>query len=80
MWYSILDAESDLLDKCVRCKHQKVDHDRSATRDKMRRNIPSIGDDAKELIKGRIDKIERLSENDFELLIRMLTDLHNRKN
>jgi voltage-gated potassium channel len=46
---------------------------------KMRRNIPSIGDDAKELIKGRIDKIERLSENDFELLIRMLTDLHNRR-
>ena len=34
-WTS-LDVESDFLDKCVRCKHQKVDHDRSASRDKMK--------------------------------------------
>lgn len=46
---------------------------------KLKKSTPSIGDDAKELIKGRIDKIERLSQNDFELLIRMLTDLHDRK-
>jgi voltage-gated potassium channel len=46
---------------------------------KLKKSTPSIGDDAKELIKGRIDKIERLSQNDFELLIRMLTDLHGRK-
>jgi voltage-gated potassium channel len=45
---------------------------------KLKKSTPSIGDDAKELIKGRIDKIERLSQNDFELLIRMLTDLHDR--
>lgn len=35
-WCIPLDVESDFLDKCVRCKHQKVDHDRSATRDKMK--------------------------------------------
>ncbi len=46
---------------------------------KLKKSTPSIGDDAKELIKGRIDKIERLSQNDFELLIRMLMDLHDRK-
>ena len=46
---------------------------------KLKKSTPSIGDVAKELIKGRIDKIERLSQNDFELLIRMLTDLHDRK-
>ena len=36
VWYTSLDNESDLLVKCLRCKHQKVDHDRTASRDKMK--------------------------------------------
>ena len=28
--------ESDLFLKCLKCQHQKVDHERNATRDKMK--------------------------------------------
>ncbi len=28
--------ESDLFVRCLKCKHQKVDHDRTASRDKMK--------------------------------------------
>src|SRR5215831_5020471 len=31
-----MNIESDLLLKCIKCKHQKIDHDRSAARDKMK--------------------------------------------
>lgn len=31
-----MSRESDLLVRCMKCKHQKIDHDRSAARDKMK--------------------------------------------
>ena len=31
-----MNIESDLLLKCIKCKHQKIDHDRTAARDKMK--------------------------------------------
>jgi len=31
-----MNIESDLLLKCITCKHQKIDHDRIAARDKMK--------------------------------------------
>jgi voltage-gated potassium channel len=46
---------------------------------KLRKGFPSIAGDTKDLIKERIDKIERLTQDDFKLLIKMLTDLHERK-
>jgi len=47
--------------------------------DKLRKRTPSLVDDAKELIIRRIYKIESLNQNDFELLLGMLTDLYARK-
>ena len=31
-----MNIESDLLLRCIKCEHQKVDHDRTATSDKMK--------------------------------------------
>ena len=31
-----MNIESDLLLRCLKCEHQKVDHDRTATSDKMK--------------------------------------------
>ncbi len=31
-----MNSESDLLVRCIKCKHQKIDHDRTAPRDKMK--------------------------------------------
>ena len=28
-------TEPDLFLKCIKCKHQKIDHNRTATKDKM---------------------------------------------
>jgi hypothetical protein len=31
-----MDNESDLFLRCLKCQHQKVDHDRNAAADKMK--------------------------------------------
>ncbi len=31
-----MNIESDLLLRCIKCEHQKIDHDRTATSDKMK--------------------------------------------
>jgi hypothetical protein len=31
-----INSESDLLIKCIKCEHQKIDHHRTAARDKMK--------------------------------------------
>ncbi len=31
-----MNIESDLLLRCLKCEHQKIDHDRTATSDKMK--------------------------------------------
>jgi hypothetical protein len=45
----------------------------------LRKGPHSVADDTKHLIKERIDEIERLNQYDFDLLIRMLTELHKSK-
>ena len=34
-----MNSESDLLLKCIKCKHQKIDHHRTAARDKENKYI-----------------------------------------
>ena len=31
-----MNIESDLLLRCLKCEHQKIDHDRTTTSDKMK--------------------------------------------
>ena len=31
-----MDSDSDLSARCIKCSHQKVDHDRNSSRDKMK--------------------------------------------
>ena len=31
-----MDSEFDLFARCIKCAHHKVDHDRNASRDKMK--------------------------------------------
>jgi voltage-gated potassium channel len=45
----------------------------------FRKRFHSVTDDTKQLIKKRIDEIEQLDKDDFELLIAMLTELHKGK-
>ena len=36
MLYTPVDSEFDLVARCIKCTHQKVDHDTNASRDKMK--------------------------------------------
>jgi voltage-gated potassium channel len=45
----------------------------------LRKGFHSVAADTKHLIKERIDEIESLNQDDFDLLIRMLTELHKNK-
>lgn len=31
-----MNSETDLFVRCLRCKHQKIDHDRNTSKDKMK--------------------------------------------
>ena len=36
MLYTPVDSEFDLVARCIKCTHQKVDHDTNSSRDKMK--------------------------------------------
>ena len=44
---------------------------------KLKKDLPRAATDTKQLIKERIDEIEQLNQSDFELLLRMLKNLHD---
>ena len=44
---------------------------------KLKKDLPRVATDTKQLIKERIDEIEQLNQSDFELLLRMLKNLHD---
>jgi voltage-gated potassium channel len=46
---------------------------------KLRQGFHSVAEDTKHMIKDRIDEIEQLNHDDFDLLLRMLTELHKSK-
>lgn len=54
--------ESDLFVRCLKCKHQKVDHDRTASRDKMKCLIGNCN--CKKFIEDRrtIDRLKNKSK------------------
>ena len=47
--------------------------------EKLKKDVPTVRDDTKRLIKERINKIEVLNQKDFDLLIRMMKDLREDK-
>ena len=47
--------------------------------EKLKKDVPTVADETKRLIKERINKIELLNQKDFDLLIRMMNDLREEK-
>jgi len=47
--------------------------------EKLKKDVPTVADETKRLIKERINKIELLNQKDFDLLIRMMNDLREAK-
>jgi voltage-gated potassium channel len=47
--------------------------------EKLKKDVPTVRDDTKRLIKEKINKIEVLNQKDFDLLIRMMKDLREDK-
>ena len=47
--------------------------------EKLKKDVATVRDDTKRLIKERINKIEELNQEDFDLLIRMMNDLREDK-
>ena len=47
--------------------------------EKLKKDVPTVRDDTKRLIKQRINKIEVLDQKDFDLLIRMMKGLREDK-
>ena len=47
--------------------------------EKLKKDVPTVRDDTKRIIKERINKIEVLNQKDFDLLIRMMKDLREDK-
>ena len=47
--------------------------------EKLKKDVATVRDDTKRLIKERINKIELLNQKDFDLLIRMMNDLREDK-
>jgi RNase P protein component len=45
----------------------------------LKKDVPTVRDDTKRLIKEKINKIEVLNQKDFDLLIRMMKDLREDK-
>jgi len=63
-----MDSDSDSFLKCLKCQHQKIDHDRNASRDKMKCMIGAC--ECKKFVPDR--KYYRASKKWFDPKLEML--------